>query len=235
MPAERFYTTSDLIPSQEIFLEETEFHHLNNVMRAQAGDEIELINGCGILANAVITRIEKKRALITVQSILKNETNDKQIILVQALPRINRLDFIVEKGCELGMTELWIFPGERSERKELSSNQIDRLKSITIAAIKQCGSLFLPEIIVKPPIKKWPYFSIPAYYGSLGSQSPLLTQIKNDKASSQIIFCTGPEAGFTPEEEQKLTSLGAKGVKLHNNILRTDTASLAALALITHN
>lgn len=233
MPAERFYVIDDLLLGQDIELEGLEFHHLVNVMRIKIGESVELVNGRGSLASATIKQLEKKRAFLSISEVFTAPKNSHEVILAQAIPRLNRLDNIVEKGTELGMTALWLFPAERSERKELTETQIERLLNLSIAAMKQCGRLYLPAIVTMPPISKWTSLPYPLYFGDLSPAAPLLIEALGN-SQSQCIFCTGPESGFTDDEELFLKKLGAKGVRLHQHILRTDTASLAALALITH-
>jgi len=232
---ERYYYSGPLNKGLQFFLEDTEFHHLANVMRAKEGEKFGIVNGKGDLAEAVLIRLEKKKGLFEVQAVEHQEKEKRECILAQALPRINRLDFIVEKGTELGMTELWLFPGETSERKELSSSQFERIVNISIAAMKQCGRLYLPKIVLLPQIAKWQNFSMPIYFGDVHSEAPSFQKLLLSKESKSAIFCTGPESGFTEKEELYLRKLGAEGVKLHPNILRTDTASLTALTLMSQS
>lgn len=229
MPAERFFIDSALEERMEIILEGSEFHHLAHVMRIDEGDITEIVNGQGALARAQLKRREKKKALFEVESVLKQEKPSKKIILAQALPRINRLDFIIEKGTELGATEFWLFPGQLSERKLLTEHQIERLKGQIIASMKQCGRLFLPEIKIRPSINKWERLELPGYFGDLSENAPHFLKVYKGDSS---LFFIGPESGFTENEQRELQKLGAQGVKLHPNILRTDTAALVALTLL---
>lgn len=158
-----------------------------------------------------------------------------RLILAQAIPRTNRLEFILEKGTELGMTEIWLFASARSERRNFSEHQEARLKNITIAALKQCGRLFLPTIVMLPQIKDWPKLPYPAFFGDTQPSAPILASaFQKHDGCQEVLFCIGPESGFTPEETTLLQTHGANGVKLHPNILRTDTAALAALSLLSH-
>lgn len=237
MPAERYFIDTELLPDQEVTLEDAEFHHFANVMRGKVGHQVELVNGLGSLAEATAIRVEKKKAIVSIETVSFAPEEAHDLILAQAYPRFHRLDFIVEKGTELGMKELWLFPGERSERKELSESQLERLNGVTIAALKQCGRLHLPKIIVKPPLVRWTEPDGNLYFGDVNPTAPLLYNQLTDspaEAKKKIVFCTGPESGFSDNEENALKAVGAIGVKLHGNILRTDTASITALAIISH-
>jgi len=237
MPAERFYYPHSLGKEDNIVLEDQEFHHLVNVMRNRLDDIIEVINGIGQIANARLSSIEKKRALLTVETVFTEEPSKLKLILAQAIPRLNRLETILEKCTELGMTEIWLFPGAHSEKKEFSENQLERLQHILISATKQCGRLFLPKLISMPPIKKWQTFPIPAFFGDVEPEAPLLEDIWKhhfEAEAYEALMCIGPESGFNDEEIALLKKFGAEGVSLHRNILRTDTAAIASLALLSH-
>lgn len=232
---ERYYYPETLQNGIQFSLEGTEYHHLANVMRVKEGEKVGVVNGKGDYAEAVVIDLQKKKGVLEVLFVQHEEKSLKEFVLAQAIPRINRLDFIVEKATELGMTQLWLFPGENSERKELSSSQSDRIVNICISAMKQCGRLYLPQIVVFPAITKWQPFAMPLYFGDVHSEAPSFQSLLLQTNDSSGIFCTGPESGFSEQEELFLRSLGAKGVKLHANILRTDTASISALTLMTHN
>jgi 16S rRNA (uracil1498-N3)-methyltransferase len=233
MPSERFYSKFPLLANQTIALKDQEFHHLVNVMRASKGDFIELIDGKGSLAEASVETINKHQATLYVHKVTVFPPPSLKIILAQAIPRLPRIDFILEKGTELGMTDLWLFPGEKSEKKLLNDHQVERMQSIMISALKQSGRVYLPIIQLKPKLLEWGSLSIPLYYGDVTSDAIPLIQVFSHPCK-ELIFCIGPESGFTREETRKLLSLGGKGVKLNEFTLRTDTAALCALSLITH-
>lgn len=235
MPSDRFYVKSPLLQDENVRIEGTEFHHLVHVMRAGLGDQIEIVNGSGALAYGAIELIEKKSVTIKIDKVSHHPAPAFKVILAQAIPRSNRLDWILEKGTELGMTEIWLFPGAHSERKVLTHHQIERMEAITIAAMKQSGRLDLPLIKMLPELKKWDPLPFPAFFGDLSLSAPPFEILWKEVSPQQgAFFFVGPESGFNDKEHGLLKLLGAHGVKLHQNILRTDTAPLAALALIHH-
>lgn len=236
MPAERYYLNQILDAPMRCELKGAEFHHLAHVMRTQINDTVELINGKGVLAHAAVETIEKEKAVLRIIS-TQQEKKRCQLTLAQAIPKPNRLDFIIEKGTELGVDSFFFFPGKLSQKKELFPSQLDRMRYLAISALKQCGRLHLPEIEIKPSLEQWHSLpSGPAFFGDTKAEARLLGDaLKSSPPSSlPILFFTGPESGFSCEETRLLKILGAKGVKLHENILRTDTASLAAITLIHH-
>lgn len=233
MPDNRFYIDSPLT-DEDLIIEGEEAHHILHVMRARPGDTVEIVNGQGALAEAVIQSSTKRDVTVHLTSLHPIQPPPPSLIIAQAMPRFNRLDTVLEKGTELGMSELWLFSGERSEKAELSENQTERAHKIMVSAMKQCGRLYLPIIRLLPPLKQWKTQAFPLYFGTLEAGVPTLLQALTQEPPVQgVIFAVGPERGFSTDELQQLKTLKGKGVTLNPHILRTETAPLAALSIIS--
>lgn len=234
MPHERFFIDQPLEADQRVFLKEQEFHHLTRVMRARVGTQIELVNGMNQLAEATLADIGKHEAALNVSEVKTQTVLKPEIILAQGIPRLNRLEYILEKGTELDATQFWLFPGLLSEKDEFSHNQHKRITQITISAMKQCGRLDLPSIHFKPPLLQWQPIQGCLLFGDTSAEAPPLSN--TPPMVSPVIIFIGPEKGFDPKETAFLqNTLQAKGIKLHRNILRVDTAAITALSLISSN
>lgn len=235
MPEKRFFTPLSLEPQAAITLAGEEAHHLQHVMRCKVKDHVELINGKGFLADAEIIKTKKETVELFIHSVREEKADSFEIILAQGMPRPNRLDPILEKCTELGVSQIWLFPGMLSEKKELKPSQLKRMENIVIAATKQSGRLFLPTIEAKPPLAKWQPPREPSYFGDIDPKAPALYSAwTQEPPKNAVIFFVGPEQGFHSDELELFNTWGTKGVKLHHNILRTDTAPLCALSLISH-
>lgn len=219
MPENRFFLDQPFEQGTRVQLSPEECHHLK-VMRKKAEDIIELVNGRGQLAVAQYEG--SKQALL--QEVLTDNKPQRKVILAQAYLRPKNLDFVIEKGTELGATAFWLFPGQKSEKKSLSKAQFERCRHLIISALKQSGRLHLPEIELLPPIIEWKDFPIPLYYGDLK------TETVYKSPSSDVILVVGPERGLS-EEELQFLGLRGQGVRIHPNILRAETAALCFLAL----
>lgn len=227
MPTDRYYTSKPLVVGEAV-LEGEELHHLN-VMRIRAGESLELVDGYGRLGTAKLVHVSKKEALLQIKSI-KQYPPSPPLILAQAMPQKAHLEWIIEKGTELGVTQFWLFPGILSEKKELKPAQEERLHKILISAMKQCGRVDLPTIEHKPPLSEWSPCTGALLYGATDPKAPRLLSLR---PSSPCIFCIGPEKGFHPEELFHLTRLKAEAVSLNSNILRVETAAITAVALLS--
>ncbi|MBS0627090.1 MAG: 16S rRNA (uracil(1498)-N(3))-methyltransferase [Verrucomicrobia bacterium] len=233
MPVDRFYLNQDLIQEDLIFLKEDEFHHLAHVLRVKEGETIEILNGKGSLASAKVEKIEKHQARLSILSSNQSPKPSYELILAQAIPRQPRLEYILEKSVELGATQIWLFPGELSEKKTLSSSGLERAHHILISAMKQCGRLFIPSLSLSPPISSWDPSSLPksSFFGDTNPDAKSFLSCLKAETINSCCIVIGPEKGFHAKEISHLKSLEIRGVHLHSNILRTDTAAICSLSL----
>lgn len=237
MPAERYFFAGPLEVGDSISLEDGECHHLVKVMRNQCGDRVQVCNGKGLLASGCIEAINRAEATIEIEEILTVEKEPAALILAQALPKANRLECIVEKATELGMTELWLFCGERSDKEKGRMPRLERMQLQLIAAMKQCGRLFLPLVRLMPALCDWNAAAAVEggkFFGDLSPEAvPFCSLYQQGMLQGAITAFVGPEGGFSNREHQLLQQLGAVGISLHKNILRTDTAAIVMLALLS--
>jgi 16S rRNA (uracil1498-N3)-methyltransferase len=223
----RFYLDSPL--TQDRFtLTMEEFHHLARVLRLGAGDKVELVNGRGILVQAHVEKIEKHSAELTLVQRHSEPPSSPSLLLGLSLIRLSRLEWVLEKGTELGADGFFLFPAERSEQKHLSPHQLERLHHITIAALKQCGRLYLPNITLMNSLADVLKIDALCYYGD--PNSSILLSIST---APKILFLVGPEGGFSSQETELFKHQGVVGTRLHKNILRAETAPLVALTLLS--
>jgi len=223
MPANCFYYQGTIEQGAIISLKDSEHHHLHVVMRGKPGQIVDIINGKGTYAKAEILAIGKRETSLQVQESTTSSPRPT-LGLAQALLSTQKLDFIVEKGTELGVTDFFFFPAKRSERDKFP--KIERLQAVTISALKQSGRLFLPQITFLPDLSSLKEISAPLFFGDLTKRAPKLI----DTFEKIGCFITGPEGGFNEEELEFLRKI-ARGVSLNTAILRAETASIAAIAI----
>ena len=234
MPENRFYLDQDLLQGQSIALHSMEHHHLCHVMRARVEDRVELVNGRGLLAFARIVAIKKRTAELKVESVCLCGKDDFVLDLAVVISRLNRFDTILEKATELGVTNIFVFPGDLGDVK-ISEQRKKRCEAVVVSAMKQCGRLYLPQISWRPPLEKWGDFVYPAFYGCVAKEAPFFEEKwKEANPKEGCLLFTGPESGFSQKEQNDLNERGAYGVKLHRNVLRADTAPIVALGLVEH-
>ncbi len=234
MPHDRFFIDQPFTSGQTLSLEAEELRHLY-VMRLRSGEMIELVNGRNQLAEATIESLSKTSAQVKIRNLSKTAEPKLKVILAQALPRLPRLEWLMEKAVELNISEFWLFPSAHSEKNSLTTTQLARLKSIAISALKQSGRLDLPEIHLFPSLDKLPQPNGSLFFGDLRPTAPSFLEIwkKTPKLSQPMVFFVGPEKGFTEKELLFLEKeKKAQGVHLHANVLRVETAAIVGAALL---
>ncbi len=142
---EIFYS-KQLVISTECVLDENESSHLVNSLRKRNGDDIQLTDGNGKLYEAIIVQNHAKKCVVKVTKLVKEVKSEfpYELHLAIALTKnMDRFEYFVEKAVEIGITTITPLLCEKSERKILNNARIDK---IALSAMKQSGSLFLPEI-----------------------------------------------------------------------------------------
>jgi len=237
MPKDRYFLDQDLKKNSLLEIKDKEAHHIKT-LRKKEGELIEVINGKGKVAKAKIENIGKKSIKIRLIDIFFEKEKKQKIILVQAIIKPNKLDFLLEKTTELGVDEIWLFKSKNSEKLNFSKNRVDRMKFISIAAIKQSGRLYLPKIKILDSIKDIKNIAGNIYFGDVEKKAKRFFDVYNSKTKQNKennYFFIGPEMGFFKDEISYLKNeLKAVGIKLNQNILRAETASITAIAIAAH-
>jgi 16S rRNA (uracil1498-N3)-methyltransferase len=226
MPSERFYIDAELQAQSTVTLEGSEFHHLARVMRVRVGEEVELINGRGALAQAELTEIRKESGSLCIQKVSHSPVLPPSFILAIPVMRPAKLEWVIEKGTELGADAFWLYPADFSEKEELSHRHQERLSHMAISAMKQCGRLDLPPIRV---FKHLSDLFLPNFTYFFGDPREKMFPVIQSAAK---VFISGPEKGFS-KKEMEILNEKAKGVRLSKHILRAETAPIAAAVLFS--
>ena len=214
-----------------------EAHHIFNVCRLKTGDNVELFDGCGILATALIEKATGKSVSLKIIDLEKTEKASRpEITIAVSLPKGERFDWLVEKCTELGVDRITPVIFERTVKQPKNPKVVERWRNITVAAAKQCRRIFLPRIDMPATLDevlsaiKRQCDKTEILIGSLEHNRPVLSTHK--LSSRSVAAFVGPEGGITEDEEKLLESCGAKFVRLTDTILRVETAAIAFAAIL---
>ncbi|WP_456092855.1 16S rRNA (uracil(1498)-N(3))-methyltransferase [Neisseria sp.] len=229
----RFYVDFALSPDSVVELPDNVVHHLN-VLRVKNTEEIVLFNGNGKAYPALPEVLEKRRASVR---ILREEATDNEsplnITLVQAVSAAERMDFTLQKSVELGVTEIRPVISERCVVRlsgERAEKRVARWQEIVVSACEQSGRNIVPKVL--------PLVTYAQALQQLPQETTKLLMSLNraqklsdvQPQSGKVVFMVGPEGGWTEKEEQQAFDAGFQSVTLGKRVLRTETASLAAIA-----
>ena len=227
---------------QEYDLPNPEAHHLIHVLRARADSEIHLIDGNGHITRADL-KINQHKTSVYIREHLSMEPPMPKITLAQGLLKKNAMDLLFREASALGASQIVPIVAKHSELRIPQSQiapKMEHWRSIAIAACKQSGQAFLPQILapqnLETYLSKISSESNVLLVGELTQEIPTLWQELESIASRQNIVSVtlfiGPEGDFSPEEYQLLATKGARSIRLSRQILRAETASAYALSVI---
>ncbi|KGF80836.1 16S rRNA methyltransferase [Massilia sp. JS1662] len=232
----RFYCPQPLIPGSVVDLPEAVAHHLH-VVRQQSGDELVLFNGEGGQARARLVEIGKRRASAEVVALDAVDVElPFRVTLAQGLPEGSKMDWIVEKAVELGAAGVIPLAAQRSVVR-LSGDRADKRlahwQAVVVSASEQCGRNRLADVAPVQDVNRW--------LADSGTGTRILLSPRADASLAQWVRATpprdvtllvGPEGGFTDHEEDAARAAGALALSMGPRVLRTETAGLAALAIL---
>lgn len=228
--ANRFYTP-DPLSIGAFHLDGPEAHHLAHVRRVQVGDEVTLFNGDGRGYRANVVAIGKRQVELKVVNVDQTDRElGFQLHIASALPKGDRLDFLIEKLTELGATDFTPLLAERSVVIAKESKR-EKLERAVIEASKQCGRNVLMKVHSPIAFSKWCVLEgLPAnkWIAHPGGES--ITGLHD--ANGGFAVAVGPEGGFTEQELLTSTRLGFRTIGLGPRVLRIETAALAITAAI---
>ena len=235
MPKERYYFNANFKIGDIITITGSEFMHMTKVMRAQRNDIVDIINGKNTLANGKVLNIFPTKIELEIVSVLTPTKSLPKIILHQSLIKPAKLDWLIEKVTELGITEVHLYPSLNSEKASPSENRHDRFCSIIKAAAKQCGRLDFPKIVHRSDLFSYTKTPGSYFFGDMRRSSQYLINTLSKGITFPLHLFIGPEKGFSPKEVRFLEKdLDAKGIRLNENILRSETAAISGINIISH-
>ncbi len=214
-------------------------HHLRDVLRLRAGDSVIAFNGRGRWAGCTVV-LESRGALsLRIQDIHESPPPALRITLLPSLIRAQRMDWLIQKAVELGVTRLVPLIAERGlirTKNTPPKTRRDRWLKIAVQAAAQCGNLWLPQIDLPLPLGRALLLRKELGLCLIGSTTsnarPLREALENARRrkTDAVAFMSGPEGGFTPAEESEAVAAGWLPVSLGDLTLRAETAPLFAAA-----
>ena len=231
----------ELLLTDDVVVDDAEAHHLLHVLRFKPGDHLQLFDGCGMEADAVVTRISRREVFCTVTTRRQTSQNDRvRVTVIAAPPKAERLKWMVEKLTEIGVARLILLQTDRTEITPRES-RTEKLRSYVIAACKQCRRNELMQLsplqtltsvlddvmATRLPGELW-----------IAHPAPSMPTVSSDRVMPMPsrLLLIGPEGGFTDTELQAAVNAGARMISWPHTILRIETAAMVfATQLLSPN
>jgi len=247
----RFYIPPPAWNTDRLVLDGPEAHHCLDVLRMQAGERAVVFNGRGAEATVEITAAQKERVELKLLHRAKSPPLRCEITLGQAIPKGKNMDLIVEKATELGAAAIAPLLSDRTVvqvEPDDSARKQEKWQRVAIEAAKQCGQNWLPAVHA-PRTPRAFFDSGPKFdlmlIASLQSDARNLKQVLAEIAwnsgpprrgpnAPSVLVLVGPEGDFTPAEISLARSHGCHPITLGPIILRTETAAIYCLSVLSH-
>ncbi|KQQ47117.1 16S rRNA methyltransferase [Duganella sp. Leaf126] len=233
----RFFCPLPLAIGQTVSLPDAVVHHVQ-VLRLAQGDLITLFNGEGGEYTAALTELARRSASAEVRDHTAREVElPFALTLVQGVPEGSKMDWIVEKAVELGVSAIVPLTARRSVVRlsgERAEKRLAHWQGVVVSASEQCGRNRLATVAPVQDVQRW--LAVPA----AGSQRILLSPRAQQSlahwarstAPCPVDLLVGPEGGYSDEEEAAAMAAGALPLSMGPRVLRTETAGLAAAAML---
>lgn len=230
----RIYTQLSLQANAPIELEAGPSHHLSRVLRMKVGDSLILFNGGGGQYPATISTMERKAVVATTGNFdaIEHESG-LYLQLGIAVSRGDRMDWVVQKATELGVSSIAPLLSERTEVRlsgERGAKKWQHWQQIATSACEQCGRNRLPQVLPPQPLAQW-LQGVEAdtrlvLHHTAGNADP------GSSIPASVALLVGPEGGLSPAEISAAEQAGFSSLQLGPRVLRTETAPLAAIAIL---
>lgn len=233
----RFFCPLPLTPGAQLDLPSETAHHIF-VLRLNSGDQITLFNGEGGCYLATLHSVSKKQVIADIKVFLSEDVElPFNLTLAQALPEGSKMDWIVEKAIELGVSHIQPLAAQRSVVKlnaERADKKMQHWQGIIQSASEQCGRNRLAHLAELMDVQKWLTQKDlhKRILLSPRAETSLADWARHHPAQA-ITLMIGPEGGFSEIEEQAAIKQGALMLRLGPRILRTETAGLTAISVLS--
>lgn len=232
----RFFIAEDFEINQSYPLPDAVFHHWGRVLRANIGDQAIVFNGKNGEYLAELIAIDKKSAHINILSFNPIQRHlPTQVILGQVMSKGDRMDYAIQKATELGVYQIQLLTSERCEMRlkyDRDQKKIEHWQAVAISACEQCGLNIVPQILAPIPMQDWVHqvqaeqkLVLALSEGQVQFQSPL---------PARIALLVGAEGGLSEAEIDAAVQAGFQKWTIGERVLRTETAPVAALAVLNY-
>ena len=247
----RFFVPPENVGEKYITIDDkNDLHHMERVLRLSAGDRLDISDSQVWEYRTEIVSIDEDCAKVLILDKQKFSSEpDIKITLFQGIPKQGKMELIVQKAVELGVSSISPVFTDRTvvSDKGNFSKKIQRWQKISDEAVKQCRRGIIPQISqavkMTEVIDSFGDFDLVLFPYENEDGVTIKDVLRQQNGSSDnakelnvesIAVIIGPEGGFSREEAERITGSGGKSVSLGKTILRTETASLAALSMIIY-
>jgi len=240
----RLFIFEKLAIGDEVVISGEEAHHIIKVLRFRPGDEIRISDGKSIESLGVILDVDSRDTKIKIRILEKNKSKEIKpfITLLHGLPKGEKLDWVIQKSTEIGVSKVIPIITQRTVPNIPQSKverRIKRWNKIAKEAAKQSMRIDIPKIVepstFDASLREINNHQLSIIPWELENEVSLKKILKDINGSvNKVAVFIGPEGGFSPDEVKKAKELGAVSVSLGPRILRTETAAISVCSILMY-
>ncbi len=235
----KFFVPKENISDDEILITGEDVLHIKRVLRMREGEELMLCDSKGYDYRTEISKIGDKEICCDILEKIKSETEPNiHVRLFQGLPKASKMDYIIQKTTELGISKIVPCALARCVSKPEGDKKTARWQKIAEEAAKQSGRGIIPEVTnavkLTDAIEMLKDMDLAFAAYECEENRSIKSVLVGKKDVKSVGFIIGPEGGFERSEIEKLESAGVLPVSLGKRILRTETAGEAVLAMVMY-
>lgn len=240
-----FFVAPSQITEKEIIVEGTDVNHITNVLRMEKGEEVQVSDGQGgQVYRCEIASFEEDTVRLNILEILKDGMElPSKIYLFQGLPKADKMELIIQKAVELGVSEIIPVATKRAVVKlddKKAAAKCKRWQAISESAAKQSKRMLIPEVKLPMDFKKALSYAaemevrlIP--YELAEGMEGTRKLIEGIRPGQSVAVFIGPEGGFEESEIELAKEAGVLPITLGKRILRTETAGMTVLSILMYH
>lgn len=233
----RIYFPNDLVVGHDYVLKNNSFQHIS-VLRLRPGATLFLFNGTGYDYQAKLIQLNKREAHLTITDRIqiKNES-PFHITLAQGISRPAKMDIVIQKSVELGCGAIVPLITQHCDIKhdpKLLEKRLAHWKGIVISACEQCGRSMIPTVYPAQFFNDWITSVDPSCTSLILDPYATTSLSETNLKDSSANLLIGPEGGFHEDEITYAKQHNFLPIQLGDRILRTETATLAALSILQY-
>jgi 16S rRNA (uracil1498-N3)-methyltransferase len=237
----RFYFNPDECREDEITLSSEESHHLVKVLRLSVGSEIELLDGTGRIFLGRVAAVGRRVSVRLGMEITQAELPDRQLWLAQGLLKGDKMETVIQKATELGVNRFCIVQTDRVQGRLNAAQQqkkMERWQRIMLESCKQCRRSNLMQLDFAADLDVFQH-NLPVVQEKDSrllfweeEHERKIAALPDLKVADPLLLLLGPEGGLSESEVARMQQSGFLPVSMGERILRAETATLAALAIV---
>lgn len=230
----RLYEPGDLKLHSRFSLSGDSHHILARVLRMKDGDKVQILNGEGRVATTTLIQVGKKSVEVRIDDVVLMSRPKVKIDLYIGCLKGEKLSWVVQKCCELGVSGIHFFLSEHSVAMK-SLVVLEKAKKTAIEAIRQSGNPFLPSFSFHKKIEDIEVTDAPSVWNVFlhEKEEVEFKSLMKKPQPAKICLFVGPEGGFSENEKLRFVSMGCYSVRIAPYVLRAETAAVASVAACT--